>query len=97
MSESLYYMYTLYSPLQTVVCPHKLLTGGEVVLQLPLGSTHIKVTQPVVQLVGGAKATPTGRKSGKVVTPRAGQYYLVSFGNMVWHRSSAKISRPGKA
>ena len=73
-------MYTFYSPLQTVVCPHKLLTSGEVVLQLPLGSTHIKVTQPVIQLVGGAKVTPTGRKSGKVVTPRAGQYYLVSFG-----------------
>ena len=64
--------------LQTVVCPHKLLASGEVVLQLPLGSTHVKITQPVLQLVGGAKATPTGGKSSKVVTPRAGQHYLVS-------------------
>lgn len=48
------------------------------ILQLPVGSTHIKISQPILQLVGGAKTTPTGSKMKAFATPSAGPYYLVS-------------------
>ena len=67
-----HYMYMHVIP-QTVLCPHKAV-AMETVIQLPVGTTHIKITRPRlvvgVAVGGGTAAATAGKRDRKKAEPK---------------------------